>query len=98
MGTPSGKQSMDENEILARFAALEALSTSCFIFLLASAGDDPHLSKAKAILDVLNADAAHGMKHLPSGIRAEAKSILSSITNSILQNVKALRGASPTKQ
>ena len=89
---------MNENAILARLTALEVLSASCFTFLLASAGNDPDLSKAKAILNALNTDADEGLKHLPEGTQAEAKAYLASITSNILQNVQALRGGSQTRQ
>ena len=89
---------MNEDAIIARLAALETLAGSCLTFLLASAGNDPDLSKAKAILDVINAEADQGMKHLPAKIHDEAKTYLTNITNQVLQNVKALRGMPASRQ
>lgn len=89
---------MNENGIIARLTALEILSASCFTFLLASAGDDPDLSKAKAILNALKADVDQGLKHLPEDTQAEAKTYLANITCNILQNVRALRGGPQTRQ
>lgn len=89
---------MNEDAIIARLAALETLTGSCLTFLLASAGNDPDLSKAKAILDVINAEADQGMGHLPATIQNEAKTYLTNITNQVLQNVKALRGMPASKQ
>ncbi|RTE92750.1 hypothetical protein [Bradyrhizobium sp. LVM 105] len=86
----------NEDAIIARLAGLEAMACGCFTFLLASAGNDPDASKAKAILDVLRADADRGMAHLPDHIQAEAKAYLTTLTKQVLENLRALRGG-PTR-
>ena len=89
---------MNEDAIVARLAGLETLAAGCLTFLLASAGNDPDLSKAKGILDTLKAEADQGLKHLPAHIQAESKAYLANITNQILTNVSALRGMPAAKQ
>ncbi len=88
----------NEDAIIARLAGLEAMACGCFTFLLASAGNDPDLSKAKAILDVLRAEADQGMSHLPDHIQTEAKAYLATLTMQVLQNLTALRGGPQTRQ
>jgi hypothetical protein len=89
---------MNQDGIIARLAALETLAGGCLTFLLASAGNDPGLTKTKAILDVLKAEADQGLSYLPLHIQAEAKTYLTDITNRILTNVTALRGMPAAKQ
>jgi hypothetical protein len=88
---------MNDDAIIARLAALEILAGSCLTFLLASAGNDPELSKAKAILDTINSEANSGLAHLPPNVQAEAKTYLTNVTGNVMKN-KALRGMSATKQ
>jgi hypothetical protein len=89
---------MNEDAIIARLAALEILAGSAFTFMLASAGNDPDMSKAKAILNVIKSDADSALAHLPENIRTEAKAYLSNIIDIVLTNLTALRGGSSTPQ
>jgi hypothetical protein len=73
-------------------AGLEILASGCLTFLLASAGNDPDLSKAKAILSTLKAEGSDGLRDLPEYIQAEARTYLTTLINQILQNLVALRG------
>ena len=66
---------MNEYGIMARLAVLEILSVTCFTFILASAADDPDLSRAKAILNALNADVDQGVKYLPADAGQKRKRI-----------------------
>jgi hypothetical protein len=87
-----GEIDMNEDAIIARLTALEILSTGAFACLLASVGNDPDLSKSKAILDGLRVDAHQGLAHLPEQIQTEARAYLTDLVNRVLQNVTALRG------
>lgn len=89
---------MSQHSIIARLAALETLSASCFTFLLASSGNDPDLSKAKAILEVVKQEADKGLADLPPITRGEAKRYLAGLIENILQNVTKLRGGPITMQ
>jgi len=82
----------ERDAIIARLAALEVLTGSCFTFLLASAGNDPDLSKAKAILDVVRQTGEEGLSHLPDELRKEALAVLSHQINQVMTNLAALRG------
>jgi hypothetical protein len=79
---------------VARIAAPEILSTGALVFLLASAGNDPDLSKGRAILESLQVDGFKGLDYLPKAIQDEARAYLTDLLNNALQNVAALRGAS----
>ena len=84
---------MKETGIIARLAGLEILATGAFACLLASAGNDPDLSKSKAILDALQTDGNEGLSYLPAEVQGEARAYLTTLINQVLQNVVALRGA-----
>ena len=78
--------------IIARLAGLETLVAGCLAFLLDSAGNDPDLSKAKAILDALNVEADRGFEHLPAKIQAEAKFYVASVTKRCCRTSKSFVG------
>lgn len=85
------------NGLVARIAALEVISGSALTFLFASAGNDPDLSKAKALLDVIRHDGEKGFAHLPESIRNEANAYLSNLLSQVMSNLPALRGAHTQK-
>jgi len=82
----------DRDQIIARLAALEVLAGAGIAVVLASAGNDPDLSKAKAILDALRTDGEAGIAHLPEPIRKEAESILGALVGRVLRMAASLRG------
>lgn len=83
---------MEDRDIIARLAALEVLAGAGIAVVLASAGNDPDLSKAKAILDAIQIEGNAGLAHLPETIRKEAESILGGLLGRVMRTAASFRG------
>ena len=84
-----------ESNIMARLAVYETLAAGALTIVLASGGPGPDLSKAKAVLEVLKMHADEGLAHLPDPVQREARLILSSVLDRVMQNLSALLDIAP---
>ena len=81
----------NEDEVIARLASLEALITGTMGLLFAMAGNDPDMSKQKALLAVLQSDFESGLAHLPQSIQDSAKAHMSGLLDRVLLSTNRLR-------
>jgi len=73
-----------EARLLAQVAATQSLAVAATGLLFAMSNNDPDLSKAKAVLQILEADQASGLAHLPEPVQDEAKAVLSDLCNRVI--------------
>ncbi|WP_426418195.1 hypothetical protein [Bradyrhizobium genosp. A] len=82
---------MTDDGVVARLASLEALIVGTMGLLFAMAGNDPGMSKQKALLSVLQQEFEAGMSQLPQSIQDEAKSHMTDLLDRVILRTNQLR-------
>jgi hypothetical protein len=82
---------MTENQLVARIAGLEMLAMGTFATLLAFSGNDPDLSRTKALLKTLEAECNPHLSSLPEAVERDARAYLSNLLNGVLLRAQDLR-------
>ena len=79
------------DEVVARLASLEALIIGTMGLMFATAGNDPDMSKQKALLALLQQEIESGMDHLPAQIQDSAKKHMSTLLDRVNLSTNQLR-------
>lgn len=87
-----------EGDVVARLAALEALSVCTLALLFAMVPNDPTKEKQAALLAALESDFSEGLDHLPPATQTEAKAVLSDLLNRVILREEEYRAPTPGRQ
>lgn len=82
---------MNNDDVVARLASLEALIIGTMGLLFAMGPNDPDQSKQKALLSVLQAEFESGLSYLPQSIQDQAKVHMSDLLDRVILNTNQLR-------
>ena len=79
------------DDLTARIVSLEALMVGTMGLLFAMTGNDPDLSKQKAILAILQQEFESGLGYLPDNLQDAAKAHMSDLLDRVILRTTQLR-------